>query len=57
MPTAFTQKGVGILAGSVVDGEEAESLLGTLYGTEHPWFWPVHIAALVSLGGQKPFCS
>ena len=27
--------------------------LGTLYGTEHPWFWRIQITALVSLGEYK----
>ena len=27
--------------------------LGTLFGTEHPWFWRVHITALISLGEYR----
>ena len=27
--------------------------LGTLFGTEHPWFWKVHITALISLGKYR----
>ena len=27
--------------------------LGTLFGKEHPWFWRVHITALISLGGYR----
>ena len=31
-------------------GGELEFIPGTLYGKEHPWFWRIHITALVSLG-------
>ena len=31
-------------------GDELEFITGTLYGKEHPWFWRIHITALVSLG-------
>ena len=31
-------------------GDELEFLPGTLYGKDHPWFWRIHITALVSLG-------
>ena len=33
-----------------MNGDEAEYGLGTIYGTEHPWFWRIHITALISLG-------
>ena len=32
---------------------EVEFVTGTLYGTEHPWFWTVHITALISLGEYR----
>ena len=32
--------------------EEEEFELGTLFGTEHPWFWRIHITALVALGNK-----
>ena len=44
----------GILSTVKPDDDEEEEVvefgLGTLYGTEHPWFWRIHITALVSLG-------
>ena len=30
--------------------DKVEFVIGTLYCTEHPWFWRVHIIALISLG-------
>ena len=29
--------------------------LGTLYGTEHPWFWRIHITAIVLIGENIRF--
>ena len=33
-----------------MNSNDAEYGLGTIYGTEHPWFWKIHITALISLG-------
>ena len=35
--------------------DKADFGLGTLYGTEHPWFWRIHITAIVFLGEGRHF--
>ena len=36
------------------DNEENEGdMAARIHGTEHPWFWRIHITALVSLGEWK----
>ena len=37
--------------------DEVGFVIGTLYGTEHPWFWRVHITALISLGRSRKWNS
>ena len=37
-------------ANEVGEDEEVEIIIGKLFGKEHPWFWRIHITALVSLG-------
>ena len=32
------------------EDDEVEIIIGKLFGKEHPWFWRIHITALVSLG-------
>ena len=37
-------------ANEVGEDDEIEIIIGKLFGKEHPWFWRIHITALVSLG-------
>ena len=36
--------------------DDPEVIFGTLFGTEHPWFWKIHITALISLGKIENTC-
>ena len=33
--------------------DDPEVIFGTLFGREHPWFWKIHITALINLGKIK----
>ena len=39
-----------VSADEVGEDDEVEIIMGKLFGKEHPWFWRIHITALVSLG-------
>ena len=32
------------------NGEDSVHEFARIFGTEHPWFWRIHITALVTLG-------
>ena len=42
-------------ANKVGEDDAVEIIIGKLFGKERPWFWRIHITALVSLGecGEK----
>ena len=42
---------VRFISSSDIDNEDnEEDMAARIHGTEHPWFWRIHITALVSLG-------
>ena len=48
-----------IITGNYEDNNEEDSAheFARIFGTEHPWFWRVHLTALVSLGEfRRIFC-